>query len=72
MLIKIIFFDIYSWFGRGEDLLLENYVFDWIKRGVIWIGGCCRIKLCDIKSLGEEIKKINRQGVKLYVYYESV
>lgn len=60
MLTKTILFDIHSWFGRGEDSPLENHVSDWIKRGATWIGGCCRIKPRDIKSLGEEIKKINR------------
>lgn len=48
-----------GWFGRGENSPLENHVTDWIKKGATWIGGCCRIKPRDIKSLEERIRNID-------------
>lgn len=59
VLTKIILFHIHSWFGRGENSPLENHVTDWIKKGATWIGGCCRIKPRDIKSLEERIRNID-------------
>lgn len=60
VLTKIILFNIHSWFGRGENSPLENHVTDWIKKGATWIGGCCRIKPRDIKSLVERIRIIDK------------
>ncbi|XP_048745659.2 uncharacterized protein LOC125658435 isoform X2 [Ostrea edulis] len=47
-----------GWCGRGEQSPLEAHLTAWVDKGATWIGGCCRIKPHDIKTLKEYVEHI--------------
>lgn len=57
--LQFCYFD--SWSGRGEQSPLETHLTAWVDKGATWIGGCCRIKPHDIKTLKEYVEHIVKQ-----------
>lgn len=54
-------FDMESgWQGKDGCIPLENYVEEWIKLGVKFIGGCCRTTADDIKNIKAKIVSLKK------------
>lgn len=47
------------WTGCANDVPMETYVNEWLRKGAKWIGGCCRVLPAEIAKMRKTVLEYN-------------